>query len=81
MASLAAAAAAHSYHHRNRSNPQEGPNFGPTLNATGANFAHNMPERDAAPMTHLRNINPGSGRYPQGYRQNVQQGAYALQPR
>lgn len=87
MASLAAAAAAHSYHsHRNRRNSQEnqsfGPtsNFGPTLNATGANFAHNIPEREpAAPMSHLRNpINAGSGRYPQGYRQNVQQGAYAL---
>lgn len=85
VASLAAAAAAHSYHaHRNRRNSQEnqgqnfGPsNFGPTLNATAASFPHNIPERDSAPMSHLRNpINAGSGRYPQGYRQNVQQGAY-----
>lgn len=87
VASLAAAAAAHSYHsHRNRRNSQEnqsfGPpsNFGPTLNATAASFPHNIPEREAAPMSHLRNpMNAGSGRYPQGYRQNVQQGAYALQ--
>lgn len=83
VASLAAAAAAHSYHtHRNRRNSQENQNFppsnfGPTLNATAASFGHN--ERDAAPMSHLRNpMNSGSGRYPQGYRQNVQQGAYAL---
>ncbi|XP_039760954.1 latrophilin Cirl isoform X6 [Pararge aegeria] len=82
VASLAAAAAAHSYHtHRNRRNSQDnqnfGPptNFGPTLNATASNFTHNIPEREPpAPMTHLRNpLNAGSGRYPQGYRQNVQQ--------
>ncbi|XP_052745303.1 latrophilin Cirl isoform X4 [Bicyclus anynana] len=82
VASLAAAAAAHSYHtHRNRRNSQDnqnfGPptNFGPTLNATASNFSHNIPEREPpAPMTHLRNpLNAGSGRYPQGYRQNVQQ--------
>lgn len=82
VASLAAAAAAHSYHtHRNRRDSQDVPfaqNFGPTLNATGANFAHNIPERDSAPMSHLRNVNTGSGRYPQGHRQNMQQGAYAL---
>ncbi|CAH2241947.1 jg9065 [Pararge aegeria aegeria] len=87
VASLAAAAAAHSYHtHRNRRNSQDnqnfGPptNFGPTLNATASNFTHNIPEREPpAPMTHLRNpLNAGSGRYPQGYRQNVQQGSYAF---
>ncbi|XP_013148877.1 PREDICTED: latrophilin Cirl isoform X2 [Papilio polytes] len=82
VASLAAAAAAHNYHpHRNRRNSQENQsfgtssNFGPTLNATGANFSHNMPEREPpAAMTHLRGpLNQGSGRYPPGYRQNVQQ--------
>ncbi|XP_045507482.1 latrophilin Cirl isoform X2 [Colias croceus] len=79
VASLAAAAAAHSYHsHRNRRNSQDnqnfGPpsNFGPSLNATSASFAHG--EREAgAPMSHLRSPLHGSGRYPQGYRQNVQQ--------
>lgn len=83
VASLAAAAAAHNYHpHRNRRNSQENQsfgtssNFGPTLNATGANFSHNIPEREPpAAMTHLRGpLNQGSGRYPPGYRQNVQQG-------
>ncbi|CAK1546695.1 unnamed protein product [Leptosia nina] len=87
VASLAAAAAAHSYHsHRNRRNSQDNQNFGasnnfgPTLNATASNFSHNIPDREPpAPMSHLRNpINTGSGRYPQGYRQNVQQGSYAL---
>lgn len=87
VASLAAAAAAHSYHsNRNRRTSQEnqnfGPssNFGPSLNATAANFGHNIPEREPpAPMTQLRSpINPGSGRYPHGYRQNGQQGAYAF---
>lgn len=82
VASLAAAAAAHSYHsNRNRRSSQEnqnfGPstNFGPSLNATAANFGHNIPEREPpAPMTQLRSpINPGSGRYPHGYRQNGQQ--------
>ena len=83
VASLAAAAAAHSYHsNRNRRTSQENPNFasssfGPSLNATGANFGHSIPEREPpAPMTHLRSpINAGSGRYPPGYRQNGQQGA------
>ncbi|CAD0206234.1 unnamed protein product [Chrysodeixis includens] len=82
VASLAAAAAAHSYHsNRNRRTSQEnqnfGPssNFGPSLNATAANFGHNIPEREPpAPMTQLRSpINQGSGRYPHGYRQNGQQ--------
>lgn len=90
VASLAAAAAAHSYHsNRNRRTSQEnqnfGPssNFGPSLNATAANFGHNIPEREPpAPMTQLRsNINPGSGRYPHGYRQNGQQGAYTQRDR
>ncbi|GBP18654.1 Latrophilin Cirl [Eumeta japonica] len=84
VASLAAAAAAHSYHsHRNRRDSQENQsfgNFGPTLNASGANF--NIQDQ-GAPMSHLRNpLNSGSGRHP--YRQNYQQEktlkSYNIQP-